>query len=82
MSKQRQFDGRNGNGYQPLPVENSKSAGPPGSMAKSCLWTQVDDSWYETECEHAFEFYNGGPKGNEFAFCPYCGKKLSQGNTP
>ena len=38
MSKQDEYNGRNGNGYQPISVENSESARPPvsDSVAGKC----------------------------------------------
>ena len=46
---------------------------------KTCTWEQ--DEWHghwETECEHIFEFTDGGPLENEMVYCPYCGRKIKE----
>lgn len=46
-----------------------------------CYWEQpegttvMDGQWY-TRCGNMFEFFNEGPRANEFQFCPYCGRRL------
>ena len=50
----------------------------------TCAWTIDDwggDSVYETQCGHTFEFNDGGPVENGFAFCGYCGGKLCEVRT-
>lgn len=43
----------------------------------SCFWgTDGEESFWETQCGHAFEFNDGGPKDNGFFYCPYCGHPL------
>ena len=46
---------------------------------ETCQWS-IDDyggeSMWETQCGHAFEFNDGGPKANGAGFCCYCGKRL------
>jgi hypothetical protein len=43
----------------------------------SCFWsTDGLESFWETQCGNAFEFIDGGPQDNNFAFCPYCGLPL------
>jgi hypothetical protein len=42
----------------------------------NCLWVQDDDGVWESGCGHMFEFNDGDPADNYFAFCPYCGKHL------
>lgn len=49
-----------------------------------CYWSQDDYggcSLWETSCGHAFEFNDGGPSENGFAFCGYCGKPLIEQRT-
>lgn len=41
-----------------------------------CVWTEDDDGAWDTSCDNRFEFTEDGPEENDFAFCPYCGKKL------
>lgn len=45
---------------------------------KVCEWngTFYDRENYFTSCNNGFTFLNGGPKENEFKFCPYCGEKI------
>ena len=46
-------------------------------MPGDCVWTEdLDDGAWDTSCGNRFEFIDGGPKDNHFAFCPYCGQKL------
>jgi len=44
-----------------------------------CMWIYDDrhDKW-DTQCDNAFQFNCGGPKDNNMAFCPYCGKPLKE----
>jgi hypothetical protein len=44
---------------------------------------EAGDIW-KAECDtterHLYQFTNDeGPRGNHFAFCPYCGKRLKEG---
>ena len=44
---------------------------------RKCWWVHdQDDSKWDTECGNAQCFIEGGPKENEYRFCPYCGKPL------
>ena len=48
-------------------------------MSTTCRWWldgDTDVTAYETCCGNMFEFYDGGPTDNKFAFCPYCGARL------
>ena len=45
-----------------------------------CKWKKVEDysgdvRW-ETECDEAWQFTEGGIKDNNVNFCPYCGKQI------
>ena len=55
------------------------------SKPKECDWMHetagVDDYW-ETGCGEAHQFIDGGPKENDFEFCPYCGRKLKAREVP
>ena len=44
-----------------------------------CVWRydKGDDFW-ETQCDNAHVFGDGGPDDNQYRFCPYCGKKLAE----
>jgi len=43
-----------------------------------CVWEQETDfddgeGTFETSCDNAFVFNEGGIYENDFKFCPYCG---------
>lgn len=45
----------------------------------TCAWVlreYLDHDRWETECDQAFQFTNGGPEENQFTWCPYCGGRL------
>ena len=46
----------------------------------TCTWTQDDEDsyWAAACCDHLFEFNDGTPSENGFAFCPYCGRELKE----
>lgn len=50
----------------------------------TCNWKtqsysfQYGDRVWHTDCDNDFVFYSGGPIGNFFRFCPYCGKPISE----
>ena len=48
----------------------------------TCTWTQNDNEddsyWAAACCDHLFVFNDGTPSENGFAFCPYCGRELSE----
>ena len=49
------------------------------SRDDACVWNEgFDYGIYNTQCGEAFEFTDGGPKENEFRFCPYCGRRLQE----
>ena len=51
---------------------------------QTCAWHLDDvggDSQWETSCQNAFEFTDGGPLGNGQRFCGYCGKHLIETRT-
>jgi len=46
-----------------------------------CKWEYLNfgEIYYETECDNAFQFNDGGLKENDyFKFCPYCGKEIEE----
>jgi len=48
-------------------------------MNPTCEWAMVDSDGYtiwETGCDIEFEFSDGGPKENNFKYCPYCGREI------
>ena len=48
-------------------------------MTASCAWTQeFENGFWETACKNAFDFDDGGPRDNDFRFCPYCGAPLAE----
>lgn len=44
----------------------------------TCLWAEDPDGVWGTECGEMFQFNDGGPLGNNFGFCPYCGHALRE----
>jgi len=48
-------------------------------MMDKCEWTEDkhDDMW-ETTCGNAHVFFDGGPKANNYKYCPYCGIEITE----
>jgi hypothetical protein len=44
--------------------------------AGTCEWEENEDGMWETSCENAFVFEEGGPEENGQKFCCYCGNPL------
>lgn len=40
---------------------------------KHCTWSMGDDGIWDTGCGEKHVFETGGPAGNHYAYCPYCG---------
>lgn len=47
------------------------------SVKENCVWTQVCEDYFDTECKKYFEFSDGGVADNGFEFCPYCGGAIT-----
>lgn len=47
--------------------------------ADVCEWkyNETEDIW-ESSCGHLLIFMADGPKENEYAFCPYCGRRIAE----
>ena len=45
-------------------------------LSDTCTWTEDDANDWDTSCDNCFIFNDGGPKDNQFTYCPYCGKPL------
>lgn len=48
-------------------------------MNPECYWRQESPTYpmyWNTECDRSHVFTEGGPKENEFKFCPFCGKTI------
>ena len=48
-------------------------------MNEYCMWRYLEDwtgSYWETSCNNKFQFINGSIEGNDFKYCPYCGKEI------
>lgn len=46
-------------------------------MNDTCTWWRFPDSTYwETDCNAAYEFEDRGPFECEWKFCPFCGKAI------
>jgi hypothetical protein len=58
-------------------TDNTSSSSPACSAAKTCRWAMDDDGTWHTSCANAFQFECGNPEDNDFAYCPYCGGKIS-----
>lgn len=43
---------------------------------KQCHWVWEYEGYFDTDCEKAFMFNEGGPEANNFVYCPYCGRKI------
>jgi hypothetical protein len=56
------------------------ASAPPTSEPLTCHWADETDGdgdgYWDTQCGHAFQFNEGGPKENDFAFCGYCGGRI------
>lgn len=48
----------------------------------SCKWELVDSYYYNTACEHGYEFTDGEPFAYDFKFCPYCGLEIVEEKEP
>ena len=49
-------------------------------MNEYCMWRYLEDwtgSYWETSCNNKFQFINGSIEGNDFKYCPYCGKEIA-----
>jgi sporulation-control protein spo0M len=44
----------------------------------TCDWQENDLGWWNTDCDNAHVFIDDGPIYNEFKFCPYSGKPLTE----
>ena len=44
----------------------------------TCDWQENDIGWWDTDCNNAHVFIEDGPIWNEFKFCPYCGKPITE----
>jgi len=56
--------------------QGCKNADVGAAKAAACEWSRGEYYW-ETTCQKMhFEFCDGGPKDNEFKFCPGCGLPL------
>jgi rRNA maturation endonuclease Nob1 len=44
---------------------------------RRCQW-KYDETHYkwDTSCEGAIQFIEGGPTDNEYKFCPHCGLRI------
>lgn len=43
-----------------------------------CAWTEDEDGNWWTGCGNVHVFTDGGPRENDYDFCPYCGKPLPE----
>jgi hypothetical protein len=58
----------------------AKPSQPPAPDDNICNWYQegIDSDWWGTSCAQAFILNDGTPAENDFHFCPYCGKRLTE----
>lgn len=59
----------------------------------TCIWKGVqwnnevplldieDVDYYETSCDNAYQFLEGGLQENNFNYCPFCGEKIELSNS-
>ena len=59
-------------------LRRSCKPSPPTPCSDFCLWTQDSDGNWETACGQMHVFFDGTPHQNNYDFCPYCGKRLTQ----
>lgn len=45
-------------------------------VTQTCTWTEDENGCFSTGCGRLFEFTEGDPRANRFAWCPYCGSRL------
>lgn len=45
---------------------------------QECVWEEDAEGIFHTACNESHEFYEDGPEGNNYRFCPYCGKTLKE----
>lgn len=43
-----------------------------------CQWKEDEDGIWVTDCKHLFECSAGKPSENDFNYCIYCGRKISE----
>ena len=52
----------------------------PPEIQNSCTWEADEDGIWYAACDRASQnlycFTEGGPEGNGFKFCPFCGRPL------
>lgn len=49
------------------------------SPLATCDWEQDQDGYWQSGCGQEFEFLTvSGPADNAFAYCPFCGKPLTE----
>lgn len=48
----------------------------PDTMTWTCAWSEDADGNWWSDCENGHIFSDGGPAGNGFKACPYCGRPL------
>lgn len=61
-------------------TNNGDFEGDPSSA--HCLWQEDNDGVWQTSCEQVHVFIDGTPGQNNYGFCPYCGRPLSEIHTP
>lgn len=43
-----------------------------------CEWNGCDDGYYSTSCNKSFIFTESDCEGNDFKYCPYCGREIKE----
>ena len=43
-----------------------------------CVWRQEESNTWAGDCGALWTFTDGGPKDNQFAFCPQCGRAAQE----
>jgi hypothetical protein len=45
---------------------------------ESCIWTENEDGYWDTDCGETFVVIDATPEANRMLYCCYCGKPLVQ----
>ena len=58
-----------------LAIDRLTAPAPPCRWARDESFLDETDKW-DTACDRAFAFINGGPRENHYTHCPGCGRPL------
>lgn len=55
------------------PAETAKKV----DKRKPCAWRAGEDGVWQSNCGEAHVFIDGGPRDNNYRYCPYCGRVIA-----